>query len=54
MKKNGKWIFILVPFWLRPSPVIPLFLSGFDIPGADDNGRERQFRSCRSELQAMG
>lgn len=36
MKKNGKWIFILVLF-VAAVAAIPLFLSSFDIPGADDN-----------------
>jgi len=36
MKKNGRWIFILA-FLVAAVAVIPLFLNGLDIPGADDN-----------------
>lgn len=36
MKRNGKWIFALIVLVVVVS-VIPLFLSRFDIPGADDN-----------------
>ncbi len=35
MKKNGKWIFILV-LLVAAVAVIPWFLSDFDIPGSDD------------------